>query len=134
MASASIAEGTLMPDATHQSFTVSSTAYLRNLDLDDLQADCVAVHHQVAPTETENGRTIGLRFPFLLVTHYFAEQQEIADAVARILNAHWDEQSSLVASARALRDAGLLGQADYQRTINRIEARESVRRFKEIVA
>jgi hypothetical protein len=46
------------------------------------------------------------------------------------------EQASLdlAASARALRDAGLLGQADYQRAINRIQARDSVRRFKEIVA
>ncbi|WP_158250703.1 hypothetical protein [Novosphingobium sp. HII-3] len=40
----------------------------------------------------------------------------------------------LATSAKALRDAGLLGQAEYQRIKNKIEARACLRRLKDIVA
>ena len=123
-----------MSDTPHQCFSVSTTAYLRNFDPEDEQ-EVFAVHYEAPPRRNENGTTsYSMILPTLIVSAYMAEPEKIANRVAELLNAHWDENASLAASAAALRDAGLLTSADYHRTINRIEARESVRRFKEIVA
>lgn len=43
------------------------------------------------------------------------------------------DPATLATSAKALRDAGLLGQAEYQRIKNKIEARACLRRLKDIV-
>jgi len=80
-----------MSEGEHQRFTVSSTAYLRNLSSEDRQAEALAVHYQDAPTKTEAGTHISLRFPTLIVASYVNQPHEIADKVARILNAHWDD-------------------------------------------
>lgn len=74
----------------HQNFTSSNTAYLRNLDADDRQAPCVAVHFQRAPTDLGDGRTsMGFITPVLLVTAYVAKPDEFAQKVALILENHW---------------------------------------------
>lgn len=87
---------------SHTCFTVSGTAYLRNLGRDDLRAPCVAVHYQRPPTKTENGTSIGLRFPMLIMAHYLEDQEAVAAKVARILNDHWDdvEASDTLAGGR----------------------------------
>lgn len=71
----------------HQCFTVSSTSYLRNWDPSE---PCLAVHYQRPPEKVERGTSIGLCFPFLIMSGYVKEQQAVAKRVARILNAHWD--------------------------------------------
>lgn len=78
----------------HFCFTVDSTAYLRNLDQEDIEADCVAVHYQQLPVRNEEtgSTSMGLRFPTLLVAGHLKNPREIADRVATILNAHWDEK------------------------------------------
>ena len=80
-----------MMEAEHQCFTVSDTAYLRNIDL---KSRCVAVHYQKPPTITDNGQSIGLRFPFLILAEYIEDADKVAEKVARILNAHWDDEGS----------------------------------------
>jgi hypothetical protein len=75
----------------HQRFTVDATAYLRNLDRDDLRAECIAVHYQNAPRQTETGTSISLRFPLLIIAGYVEKQRDVAERVARILNEHWGE-------------------------------------------
>lgn len=74
----------------HRCFTVDATAYLRNLDRDDLKARCVAVHYQRPPTKTEGGTSIGLRFPMLIVAGYLEDPDAVAAKVADILERHWD--------------------------------------------
>lgn len=76
----------------HQLFTVASTAYLRNLDHEVMDAECIAVHYQNAPSHNpETGSTsYSLQFPTLIIAHYVSEPREIAEKVARILNAYWD--------------------------------------------
>lgn len=79
----------------HRCFTVDSTAYLRNLDREDLRAECIAVHYQRPPTENENGsRSIGLRFPMLIVAGYLEQPREVAERVAAVLEKHWDDASA----------------------------------------
>ena len=90
-----------MADTPHQHFTVSSTAYLRNLDAEDRRRECIAVHYQDAPKRTERGTSIGLKFPFLIVAHYVEGQWQEAEKVARILNAHWNEAPDDTAFWRA---------------------------------
>jgi hypothetical protein len=80
--------------AEHACFTVDTTAYLRNLDRDDLREETFAIHYQKPPVKNEGSTTIGLRFPTLIVAQYVEDQREIADKVARILNAHWDDEVS----------------------------------------
>jgi hypothetical protein len=75
----------------HTTWTVSTTAYMRNLDRDDLRSECVAVHYQSPPKKTEHGTSIGLMMPVLIVSLYSAEPREVADRVAAILNKHWDD-------------------------------------------
>lgn len=72
----------------HKCFTVSDTAYLRNVDT---RGRCVAIHYQKPPTKTENGMNIGLRFPMLIVADYLEDMDTVAEKVASILNAHWEE-------------------------------------------
>lgn len=81
-----------MPDTEHTVWTADSTAYLRNLDREDLRAECIAVHYQKPPTRNEEKGTTsyGLRFPLLIVAGYAEKPREIADRVAAILNKHWD--------------------------------------------
>lgn len=74
----------------HTCFTVSTTAYLRNLDREDLRGRCVAVHYQRPPEKTERGTSHGLRFPMLIMAGYLEKPDEVAERVAAILNAHWD--------------------------------------------
>lgn len=76
----------------HQCFTVDRTAYLRNLDRDDLGQPCFAVHYQRPPETTERGTSIGLRFPMLLIAGYLEEPEKVAQKVAAILEKHWNEE------------------------------------------
>ena len=81
-----------MSDKPHQCFTASSTAYMRNLTADDRRDECIAIHYQAAPKDLGDGRSsVSLRAPVLIVSLYMDEQKAIADKVARILNAHWDD-------------------------------------------
>jgi len=77
----------------HQRFTVDTTAYLRNLDREDLQAECIAIHVQNPPTRNEaTGTTsFGLRFPALIIAGYLEDPREVADRIAAILNEHWEQ-------------------------------------------
>lgn len=123
-----------MTDTPHKCFSVSTTAYMRNFN-PEKGPEVFAVHYGAPPIRNEDGSTThSLILPTLIVSACMSEPEKIAERVAEILNARWDESDSLAASATELRDAGLLGQADDARTINRITARESVRRIKEIVA
>jgi hypothetical protein len=88
----------------HQTWSVDSTAYLRNLDREDLRAECIAVHYQSAPTKTERGTSIGLRFPTLIVAGYVEKPREVADKIAAILNAHWIEDDATTPPARSYAD------------------------------
>lgn len=76
----------------HRCFTVDATAYLRNLDRDDLNGRCVAIHYQRPPTKTEGGTSIGLRFPMLIVAGYLEDPDAVAAKVADILERHWDAE------------------------------------------
>lgn len=76
----------------HRCFTVDATAYLRNLDRDDLKARCVAVHYQSPPKKTEQGTSFGLRFPMLIVAGYLEDPDAVAAKVADILERHWEDQ------------------------------------------
>lgn len=79
-------------DEEHQRFTVDATAYLRNLNDEDLQSECIAISHQSPPVKNDNGSTsLSLRFPTLIVTEYVANKREIAERIAQILNAHWHD-------------------------------------------
>jgi len=88
----------------HQTWSVDSTAYLRNLDQEDLRAECIAVHYQSAPKKTERGTSIGLRFPTLIVAGYVEKPREVADKIAAILNAHWSEDDATTPPARSYAD------------------------------
>lgn len=79
----------------HERFTVSTTAYLRNQTREDLRGEVWAIHHQDAPRPgTEPGTTThSLRFPALIVASYLTEPRAVAEKVARILNAHWDDEA-----------------------------------------
>lgn len=79
--------------ADHRCFTVRSTAYLRNLDQEDRQAECLAVHYQRPPVKTETGTSIGLNFPMLVVANYLENQEAVAEKVARILEKHWESEA-----------------------------------------
>ena len=81
-----------MTDAPHQCFTVSSTAYIRNLDRDDRRAEHFAVHYLRPPEKTEHGTSIGWIAPVLIVSLWMPDQKAIAEKVARILNKHWDDE------------------------------------------
>lgn len=77
--------------AEHTCFTVSTTAYLRSLDREDMAGEVYAVHYQKPPVEHGDGRTsFSLNFPILLVTGYLAEPKAIAEKVAAILEKHWE--------------------------------------------
>lgn len=77
----------------HTCFTVSTTAYLRNLDNEDRRAETYAVHYQKPPEDLGDGRrSIGMIFPTLIVSAYMAEPEKIAQRVADILNKHWDDE------------------------------------------
>lgn len=78
----------------HKVWTADATSYLRNLDREDLQAECIAVHYQKAPKRSEDGKTtsMSLRFPTLIVSAYCAEPRDVAERVAAILNKHWDDE------------------------------------------
>lgn len=77
-------------EAKHTAWTVSSTAYLRNLEPEDLDRECIAIHHQNAPKRNESGgTTLSVKCPALIVSLYY-DPREVADRVAAILNAHWD--------------------------------------------
>ena len=87
--------------AEHTTFTPGATAYLRNLNQEDLTENCFAVHYQAAPKKTNEGTIISLRFPLLLVSAYFGNQEEIAAKVARILEKHWNDPDDAPAAAAA---------------------------------
>jgi hypothetical protein len=76
----------------HTTWTVGSTAYLRNLNAGDLRSECIAVHYQRPPQQTERGTSISLKMPVLIVSLYSAAPRDVADRVAAILNKHWDDQ------------------------------------------
>ena len=78
-------------DGGHRCFTVDTTSYLRNLDSEDLRARCVAIHYQKPPTKTEQGTSIGLCFPMLIIAGYLEEPDAVAQKVADILEAHWND-------------------------------------------
>ncbi|SNT05199.1 hypothetical protein SAMN06295912_1352 [Sphingomonas laterariae] len=78
----------------HQSFTVDTTAYLRNLDREDRQQRCIAIHYQAAPVEHADGsKSISLRVPALIMSLYLGKPNEAAEKIARILNKHWDDEA-----------------------------------------
>lgn len=79
----------------HERFTVDGTAYMRNLDREDLRGKWFAVHYQDAPKpgSVPGSTSYGLRYPVLLVAHYVEKQEDVAKKVARILNAHWDDEA-----------------------------------------
>jgi hypothetical protein len=74
----------------HKCFTVSATAYLRNLSREDMR-NAVAVHYQRAPKQVEGGTSIGLCFPLLIIAGYVENPEAVAEKVAAILNEHWDD-------------------------------------------
>lgn len=76
----------------HLCFTVDSTRYISNLDYEDRWRRCVAVHYQRPPEKTDQGRSIGLRVPCLIVSLYMEQPDEVAQRVADILNKHWDDE------------------------------------------
>lgn len=76
----------------HRCFTVATTNYLRNLDREDLNGRCVAVHYQKPPKKTEQGTSFGLRIPALIVTDYLVDPDVVAQRVADILERHWDDE------------------------------------------
>lgn len=76
---------TLQPEAQHQRFTASTTAYVANLTEQEREAECFAVHF--APTERS------MIYPMLIVVNYCAAPKAFAEKVARILNAHWEEEA-----------------------------------------
>lgn len=120
-----------MTDAPHQCFTVSTTNYMQNFDPEQGR-EVFAVHYESPPSRNEAGSTTySLILPTLIVSAYMSEPEKIAGRVAELLNAHWDKSASLSASAAALNEAHLLTDADYRRTINRIQARD---RVQEIMA
>lgn len=75
----------------HRCFTVATTNYLRNLDRDDLNERCVAIHYQAPPKKTAGGTSFGLCVPALVVTLYMTEPDAIAQRIADILERHWDD-------------------------------------------
>lgn len=77
----------------HRCFTVDTTSYLRNLDREDLNGRCLAIHYQKPPVQTETGTSIGLRFPMLLVAGFLEEPDAVAAKVADILEKHWDDEA-----------------------------------------
>lgn len=82
----------------HQCFSAMPTAYLRSLDRD--QTEAWAVHYQKPPVRNDNGSTsFSLNFPTLIVTSYIADQEDVAQCVARILNDHWDAPEEASASS-----------------------------------
>lgn len=114
--------------APHQCFTVSTTAYLRNLSAEDRREECFAIHYQKADEDLGEGRkAISMRAPVLIVSHWMANQKSVGERIAAILNDHYEQKDSATTAANTLRDAGLLTDADYHRTINRIAARERLR-------
>jgi hypothetical protein len=70
----------------HKCWTVSPTAYHRNIDKNDTY---FAVHFQKPPKRTEQGTAISLVIPTLLVTQYISDGEAIAQQIADLLNAHW---------------------------------------------
>lgn len=74
----------------HRCFTVDATAYLRNLDRDDLKARCVGINYQPPPKKVEGGTSFGIRFPMLIVTSYLEDPDAVAGKVADLLERHWD--------------------------------------------
>lgn len=81
-----------MNDTPHQSFTVSATRYLNNLNRDDLREEHFAVHYQAPPVRHADGRTShSLVMPIMIMSLYLQNRREVAEKVARILNAHWNE-------------------------------------------
>lgn len=80
-----------MADLPHQCWTVDSTAYLRNLDREDLQGECIAVHYQAPPVKSETGTSISLRYPILIMSEYLTDKRDVAEKLMRILNEHWED-------------------------------------------
>ena len=64
-------------------FTVSRTAYLRNLSREEICGGAVAIHYQEPPKTTEHGTSFGMRWPVLMVSLFLDDQQETAEKVAR---------------------------------------------------
>jgi hypothetical protein len=79
----------------HECFTVETTAYLRNLSSEDRRSKTFAVLHQKPPVRNEEAKvtSFGLRFPVLIVANHIEDQQAVAEKVARILNAHWEDEA-----------------------------------------
>lgn len=75
----------------HRRFTAKTTKYLGSLDRADLKARCVAIHYQAPPTKTDNGTSLALCFPALIVTAYLEDPDAVAAKVADILERHWDD-------------------------------------------
>tara|TARA_B100000678_G_scaffold260020_1_gene240572 strand:+ start:89 stop:334 length:246 start_codon:yes stop_codon:yes gene_type:complete len=79
-----------MSDTEHKCFTVSSTAYLRNLTREEMN-DAVAVHYQAPPRKTEGGTCHSLNFPLLVIAGFVEDPEGVAEKVAAILNEHWEQ-------------------------------------------
>ena len=86
----------------HKRFTVSATTYMRSASRD---GTFYAVHFQRPPTKIDQGTSIGLRFPILVVPKYVNDPEDFAGQVAALLNTHWpgepvDDQSTASPNGR----------------------------------
>lgn len=74
-------------------FTANKTNYLANLSKHDIHEETFAVLYQHPPRDTEEyGRVYSMRFPFLIVSNYFGDEEFLANKVARILDKYWDDE------------------------------------------
>lgn len=90
--------------AAHKRFTAAATAYLLNLNCEDVKSTTYAVHYQDPPRPSDTGgEIISLRFPALIVAVYLSDAQAVAEKVAGTLNRHWDDGEPLPPLAEARR-------------------------------
>lgn len=81
-----------MADTPHVFFTVDRTAYLRNLDREQIHEPTLAIHYQAAPERLDDNRVrMSMRAPILIISQWPEDQQGVADKVADLLNKHWDD-------------------------------------------
>ena len=76
----------------HKCFTVSPTAYLRQLSKED-RANAIAIHYQRPPRKTEAGTSYSLNFPILIVSGWLSDPEDVAAKVTAILNEHWKDEA-----------------------------------------
>lgn len=73
-------------DPIHKCWSVCETNYRPGIDND---APAFAIHYEAPPKQTEQGTSMGMIYPILLVTEYLKDQRETGHKIAEILNQHW---------------------------------------------